>query len=383
MKKITVITGSRAEYGLLFWLMKAIQDDATLQLQVIATGAHLSPEFGLTYLDIEKDFIIDKKVEMLLSADTPTAIAKSMGLALISLSEAFDELKPDLIIVLGDRFEIFAAASAALVARIPIAHIHGGEVTLGAIDESFRHAITKMSSLHFTATKAYQNRVIQMGEQPKNVFCTGAMAIENLNRLPLKRKQDIEEVLSFTLRPHNVLVTFHPETLGTSTSKAQFNELLVALNSLKDIGVIFTKANADSDGRIINQMIDTFVATHPKRAAVHTSLGAINYLSTMKHMDAVIGNSSSGIIEAPSLKVPSVNIGERQSGRIKADSVIQCPNQSVDIIKAIHKALSPEFKSGISNINNPYDHGNASHKIINAIKNVDLKSIIKKPFYDM
>ncbi len=252
-RKVCVITGTRAEYGLLFWLMKEIQADAMLELQIIATGMHLSPEFGLTYKEIEKDFKIDKKIEMLLSSDTSIGISKSMGLAQISFAESYDQLQPDMVVVLGDRYEIFSAVSAAMIARIPIAHLHGGETTEGAFDEAIRHSITKMSHLHFTATEAYKNRVIQLGEQPDSVFNVGGLGIDNIIKLTLLSKEELEESIDFKLNKNNILITFHPVSLEKATAQHQFNELLLALDEQENTALIFTKANSDPDGRIINQ----------------------------------------------------------------------------------------------------------------------------------
>ena len=382
--KVCVITGTRAEYGLLYWLMKEIQNDKDLELQVIATGMHLSPEFGLTYKEIEKEFEINKKIEILLSSDTPVGISKSMGLAQISFAEAFDDLKPDIVIVLGDRFEIFAAASAALVSRIPIAHIHGGEVTEGAVDEAFRHSITKMSHLHFTSTEEYRKRVIQLGEEPNRVFNVGAMGIENIKRLKLLSKEEFEKSINFKLNKKNILVTFHPVTLENATAKEQFSELLSAIDELDDTNIIFTKANADTDGRIINKMIDEYVAKNKNKAIAFTSLGQLRYLSALQFVDAVVGNSSSGILEAPSFKIGTINIGDRQKGRIKAKSVIDCEPKKESIQKAFAKLYSSEFQDMLKNVKNPYEQdGFPSKKIIKILKNTDVKNLIKKRFYDI
>ena len=382
--KVCVITGTRAEYGLLYWLMKEIQNDKDLELQVIATGMHLSPEFGLTYKEIEKEFEINKKIEILLSSDTPVGISKSMGLAQISFAEAFDDLKPDIVVVLGDRFEIFAAVSAALVSRIPIAHIHGGEVTEGSVDEAFRHSITKMSHLHFTSTEEYRKRVIQLGEEPNRVFNVGAMGIENIKRLKLLSKEEFEKSINFKLNKKNILVTFHPVTLENATAKEQFSELLSAIDELDDTNIIFTKANADTDGRIINKMIDEYVAKNKNKAIAFTSLGQLRYLSALQFVDAVVGNSSSGILEAPSFKIGTINIGDRQKGRIKAKSVIDCEPKKESIQKAFAKLYSAKFQDMLKNVKNPYEQdGFPSKKIIKILKNTDVKNLIKKRFYDI
>lgn len=381
-RKICVVTGTRAEYGLLYWLMKEIQADPDLELQLIVTGMHLSPEFGLTYKEIEKEFRIDKKIEMLLSSDTAVGISKSMGLAQISFAEAYEELQPNLVVLLGDRYEIFAAASAAMIARIPIAHLHGGETSEGAFDEAIRHSITKMSHLHFVATEEYRSRVIQLGEQPERVFNVGGMGIENIHRLPLLSKEDFEQSIDFKLAKKNLIVTFHPVTLETSTAQHQFSELLAALDELEDTHIIFTKANSDTDGRVINQMIDDYVANNPTKAAGFTSLGQLRYLSALQYMDAMVGNSSSGLAEAPSFKIGTINIGDRQAGRIKADSVIDCAPEKNAIAKAIATLYTPEFQQQLQQVNNPYGTGCASKNIVPVLKQVKLGSLLKKEFYD-
>ncbi|GAB1465129.1 UDP-N-acetylglucosamine 2-epimerase [Aliarcobacter cryaerophilus] len=383
MKKICVVTGTRAEYGLLYWFLKEIESDKELQLQVIVTGMHLSPEFGLTYKEIEKEFKINKKIEMLLSSDTSVGISKSMGLAQISFAESYDELKPDIVIVLGDRYEIFSATSAAMIARIPIAHIHGGEKTEGAFDESIRHCITKMSHLHFTATEEYKNRVIQLGEHPSRVFNVGGMGIENIKRLKLLSKDEFEKSIEFKLNIKNILVTFHPVTLENSTAKEQFQQLLDAIDELEDTNIIFTKANSDTDGRVINQMIDEYVTKNFQKSVQFTSLGQLRYLSALQYVDAVVGNSSSGLAEAPSFRIGTINIGDRQKGRIKASSVIDCEANKNSIVKAFAKLYSKEFQETLKTTINPYGDGCASKKIVEILKNVNLKNILKKSFYDL
>ena len=383
MKKICVVTGTRAEYGLLYWLLKEIEADKDLELQLIATGMHLSPEFGLTYQTIEKEFKINKKIEMLLSSDTSVGISKSMGLAQISFAESYDELKPDIVIVLGDRYEIFSATSAAMIARIPIAHIHGGEKTEGLIDEPIRHSITKMSHLHFTATDEYKNRVIQLGEHPSRVFNVGGMGIENIKRLKLLTKEEFEKSIEFKLNIKNILVTFHPVTLENSTAKEQFQQLLDAIDELEDTNIIFTKANSDTDGRVINQMIDEYVTKNSNKSIVFTSLGQLRYLSALQYVDAVVGNSSSGLAEAPSFKIGTINIGDRQKGRIKASSVIDCEPNKDSILKSFEKLYSKEFQETLKTTINPYGDGYASKKIVEILKSVDLKNILKKSFYDL
>jgi len=382
-RKICVVTGTRAEYGLLYWLMKEIEADNELQLQLIVTGMHLSSEFGLTYKEIEKDFKINKKIEMLLSSDTSIGISKSMGLAQISFAEAFEDLKPDIVVVLGDRYEIFSAVSAAMIAKIPIAHLHGGETTEGAFDEAIRHSITKMSHLHFTATQEYKNRVIQLGEDPSRVFNVGGMGIENIKRLELLSKEEFEKSIDFKLNQKNILVTFHPATLENSTAKEQFQELLDAIDELENTNIIFTKANSDIDGRVINQMINEYVAKNFHKTVGFTSLGQLRYLSALQYVDAVVGNSSSGLAEAPSFKVGTINIGDRQKGRIKAQSVIDSEVNKSSILKSFSKLYSRDFQDLLKESKNPYGDGIASKKIIEIIKNEDLKNILKKSFYNL
>ncbi len=383
MKNICVVTGTRSEYGLLYWLMKEIESSRSLNLQIVVTGMHLSPEFGFTYKEIEKDFIIDKKIEMLLSGDSPVAISKSMGLAQISFAEAFDELKPDLLVVLGDRYEILSAVSVALVSKIPIAHISGGEITEGAFDESIRHSITKMSHLHFAASNEYKNRIIQLGEDPKRVFNVGGMGIENILRLELLKKEEFEKSINFTLNQKNVLVTFHPVTLESLTSEKQFQELLNALDTLEDTHIIFTKANCDVDGRVINKMIDDYVSNNTHKSIQFTSLGQLRYLSALKYVDMVIGNSSSGLAEAPTFKIGTINIGDRQKGRLKAESVIDCEPVQSEIIEAINKVYSCDFQKKLQFVQNPYGNDMSSKKIIEILSNYNLSNILKKSFYDL
>lgn len=383
-RKICVITGTRAEYGLLYWLIKALHEADEFELQLIVTGMHLSPEYGLTYREIEKDgFPIVKKIEILLSSDSTVGISKSMGLAMISFSEAYVELKPDLIIVLGDRFEIFSAVSAAMISKIPIAHCHGGESTEGLIDESIRHSITKMSHIHFTSTEAYKKRVIQLGERPESVHCVGALGIENINRLPLLNKEDFEKSIGFKLGPKNLIITYHPVTLEKSSAKFQFNNLLKALEDLKDFHFIFTKPNADMDGKIIGQLIDDFVKANDKKAISFISMGQLRYLSALKHVDGVIGNSSSGLLEAPSFNIGTINIGDRQKGRMKASSIIDCLPDYTSIRNALIHLESAEFKKNLKNLVNPYGSENASNQIIEILKKTSLEHILKKNFYDL
>ncbi|MPL68891.1 GDP/UDP-N,N'-diacetylbacillosamine 2-epimerase (hydrolyzing) [bioreactor metagenome] len=384
-RKICVVTGTRAEYGLLYWLMKEIQADAELELQIIATGMHLSPEFGLTYQTIEKDgFTINEKVEMLLSSDTPVGITKSIGLGVIGFADALDRLKPDIMVVLGDRYEIFAATQAAAIARIPIAHIHGGERTEGLIDEVIRHSITKMSLFHFTAAEEYRTRVIQMGEQPDRVFNVGAIGLDNIDKLELLSLSEFEKSINFKLRTKNFLITYHPVTLShISPSKAVY-ELLQALEKYKDVGIIFTQANSDTDGRIINEILNKYVEENADHMIMVNTLGQLRYLTAIKYADVVVGNSSSGLIEVPAFGTPTVNIGDRQRGRLKGASVIDCDEIADSIIRAIDKALSDSFREKVKTVDNPYGNGNVSFKIVHILKNADISfEQIMKKFYDL
>ena len=383
MKKICVITGTRAEYGLLKWLMLGIDKSSDLQLQIIATGMHLSPEFGLTYKEIEKDdFSIDKKIEMLVSSDTPNGISKSIGLGMIGFSDALYELCPDAVVVLGDRFEILSAAISSMVLRIPLIHIHGGEATEGLIDEPIRHSITKMSHLHFVATDEYRKRVIQLGENPKRVIQVGGLGVDSIKKIKLLNKSELEKVLNFKFNKKNLLVTFHPVTLEKNTSEKQMSELFDSLSILKDTNIIFTMPNSDTDGRILFSMINNF-SKNNKNCKAFTSLGQTNYFSCLKYVDGVVGNSSSGIIEVPTFKKGTVNIGDRQKGRIKAKSVIDCEPTKDSISKAIKKLYSNNFQHKLENVLNPYGKGGASSKIVKNLEKLSFDGIIKKQFYDI
>ena len=384
MRKICVITGSRAEYGLLSGLMAAIKADNELCLQIIATNMHLSPEFGLTYKEIEQDgFVIDKKVEMLLSSDTSNGTTKSVGLATIGFADAYEDLKPGLIVVLGDRYEILAAVTAALFYKIPVAHLHGGEITEGAYDDSIRHAITKLSHLHFTSTEAYRQRVIQLGEHPDCVFYVGALGVENIKNTKLLSKTDLEESLGFFLGDKSLLVTFHPVTLESGTAEQQCENLLAVLAELTDYSIIFTLPNSDTDGRVIRQLINEFVSVFKNRTMVFTSLGKIRYLSVLQYVTAVVGNSSSGIIEVPSFGIPTLNIGDRQKGRIAANSVVHCDTTTKDIKLGVELVLSKEMQLSAKNTVNPYQKEDTVVNILEVIKNYPLQDIIQKSFYDL
>jgi UDP-hydrolysing UDP-N-acetyl-D-glucosamine 2-epimerase len=380
-RKICVVTGSRAEYGLLSVVMKKIKDDPAFTLQVVATGMHLAPEFGLTYREIEKDgFSIDLQVEMLLSSDTPVGITKSLGMGVIGFADALHKLKPDLLMLLGDRFEILAAVQAALFAKIPVAHIAGGDTTEGAFDEAIRHSITKMSHLHFVTNEASAQRVRQLGENPEHIYTVGSPGVDVIKHVTLLDRKTLEIDLGFTFRKRNLLVTFHPATLDSQPAVTQFKELLSALDTLgNDTGVIFTMPNADTDGRAIISMIEEYAASRPY-AKAFTSLGQVRYLSAMAEVDAVVGNSSSGLYEAPSFKKPTVNIGDRQKGRLQASSIINCKPESADIVRAIKEALTKDF----SNTVNPYGDGDSARKIVAMLKSIpEFNTLLKKHFFNV
>jgi len=386
MKKrnICVVTGTRAEYGLLYWLMKGIEKAHDLELMIIATGMHLSTEFGLTYREIEKDgFTINKKVEMILSSDTASAISKSTGLGLIGISDAYAELQPDIVIVLGDRYELLAASTAALFARIPICHIHGGETTEGAFDEAIRHSITKMAWWHFVAAEDYKKRVIQLGENPNRVFFVGGMGVDGINKTTLLNKFELENSIGFNFGKKSLLVTYHPVTLEDNSTEVQIQELLNSLDKLVDTNIIFTRPNSDTNGRIINEYIDNFVNNNPQRSIAYTSMGQKNYLSALNIVDAVVGNSSSGLLEAPTFKIGTINIGDRQQGRLKADSVIDCDAKRESISLAISKVYSSYFQNKLKSVTNPYGEGFASEKIIKILANEPIPLELKKKFYDL
>ena len=382
MKKICVITGTRAEYGLLRPLINRIKEDKGLKLQLIATGMHLSPEFGLTYKEIEEDgFIIDEKIEILLSSDTSIGISKSMGLAMIGFADAFARLKPDMVVVLGDRYEIFAAASTAMVSRIPIAHIHGGETGAGTIDNMLRHCISKMSNLHFTSTAEYSKRVVQLGEQPSDVYNVGALGVENIKNMKLLSKIELEESINFKIDERTILFTFHPLSLEPVEAESQFIEILRAFDKTKDLRVIFTKCNSDTGGRIINQIIDDYVLRNPQRAVSFLSLGNLRYLSTAKYVRAVVGNSSSGILEIPSLGTYTLNIGKRQDGRIQSGSVFNCAPLEEDVFTKLSSIL---VMPRLSNNNSPYEKEGTSLNIVKTIKEYLVKmDNTEKIFYDL
>lgn len=383
-RKVCVVTGTRAEFGLLRWLMGEVLSHPKLELQVIATGMHLSPEFGSTFREIEEaGFEIDARVEMLLSSDTNTAVTKSMGLGVIGFADAYDRLAPDIVVVLGDRFEIFAAASAAMIAGVPVAHLHGGETTEGAFDEAIRHSITKMSHLHFVAAEEYRQRVVQLGEHPDRVFNFGGMGIDAIKRIKLLSREELERSLQLSFGEKSLLVTFHPVTLeGGASSAAQMNELLTALEELDDTTLIFTMPNADTGGRELSAMVRRF-AENRANARVYTSLGQLRYFSCLRQVGGVVGNSSSGLLEAPAFHIGTVNIGDRQKGRLKASSVIDCEPNHKAIAAAIEKLYSADFQAGLASASNPYGNGGASEAIVKVLAGYPLESIRKKAFYNL
>ncbi|WP_251963770.1 UDP-N-acetylglucosamine 2-epimerase [Salinibacter ruber] len=384
-RTICIVTGTRAEYGLLYWLMREVQDDPDLELQVVATGMHLSPEFGLTYQEIEDDgFEIDEKVEMLTSSDSPVGIAKSMGLGTIGFADALQRLDPDVLVLLGDRFEILSVAQAALVARIPIAHIAGGEATKGLIDDPIRHALTKLSHYHFVSADPFRTRVIQMGEHPDRTFTVGAPGLDNLRRMDLLDRDELEQSIDFELGEKSCIVTYHPVTLSEGSPAVPFEELLAALDEFEDLRIIFTKSNSDTEGRVINRMIDDYVQNHPERSCAFTSLGQRRYLSALHSVDAVVGNSSSGITEAPAVPVPTVNLGDRQGGRLRAESIIDCEENRKHIRDALRQTLSSKFREKIQGVTSPYGDGRTSPRIKAKLKDVPLgEDVLKKGFYDL
>lgn len=385
MKKIVILTATRAEYGLLKPLMIKFLDDSFYDTRIAVTGMHLSPEFGMTVREIESDRLpIDKKIEILLSSDTPAAVSKSMGLALISFSEYFEECRPDALMVLGDRYETLAVCCAAMNARIPIFHLHGGETTEGAIDEAVRHSLTKMSCLHFASTEAYRRRIIQMGESPERVFHVGAMGVENALNTEWMSVQELEESIRFELGERYAVGTFHPVTLETAAAEYQAGELLAALDKRRDIRYLFTKANADADGRVINRILEEYAECHEHFCLID-SLGTRRYLSAVKHSAFVIGNSSSGLIEAPSFGIPTVNIGDRQRGRTAGKTVIHCRPDRHSIGEAMAQAMDASFRESLKDAGNPYGDGRTSEKIMDIVKDffVNNQIDIKKKFYDI
>lgn len=385
-RKIAVVTGTRAEYGLLYGVIKRLHNDSKCKFQLIVTGTHLCSEFGLTVKEIKKDkFPISGKVNMQLVSDTETAIATSMGTGMIGFAKTYAKLKPDIIVVLGDRFEILSAVAAAVPFKIPVAHIHGGESTQGAIDELIRHAITKMSHIHFTSTEEYRKRVIQMGEKPERVFCVGAPGLDNISKLGIMNKKELFNLLEIPQNRKVGVVTYHPVTLGKDNHIDQINQVLKAMKLFNNIFWVITSSNADTGGRGIIRTIKKFVSKNPDIAKCFISLGHQRYMSLLKHAHVMVGNSSSGLIEAPHFKLPVVNIGDRQRGRIKAKNIIDASECKENVIKkAIDKALSDSFLRSLKNLKNPYWHKGANKSIINKLKMICLdENLIKKEFYDL
>jgi GDP/UDP-N,N'-diacetylbacillosamine 2-epimerase (hydrolysing) len=382
-RRICIITGSRAEYGLLRWVMNEIALDPTLDLQIIATGGHFSPSLGSTYKEIESDgFVIDKRVEILEESDSTIGLIKSIAKANVEIGFALRDLKPDVVLILGDRYEIFAAATAALVERIPIAHIHGGETTEGVYDEAFRHSITKMSHIHFVATEPYSKRVIQLGESPESVFLVGALGVDAIERVSLLSKEELEQQLNFKLLKKNLLITYHPSTLDDDFGIGTLEVILSSLSKLQDTGLIFTLSNADPAGQRISKMIENYVSENENSRA-YPSLGQRLYYSLLNNVDGVVGNSSSGLLEAPSFGIGTINIGDRQLGRLSASSVINCKASEDEISKSIQKLYSEKFKRELDVITNPYAIRGAAEAIVNILRSIELKGLIKKKFYDL
>lgn len=382
-RKICVVSTSRADYGLLFWLLKEIEKSRFLELSLVLSGSHLEERLGLTYKEIERDFKHFYKVPLGLENDDETALCSAFSAGVAGFSKVLEQIKPDIMVLLGDRYEMLSAGIAGMLRAIPLAHIHGGESTQGAIDEGIRHALTKMSHIHFCATSLYKRRIIQLGENPARVYNVGGLGVENIKRLELLGKKDFENSLGFRLGKKNILVTFHPQTIEKKSASKQFSQILNALDSLKDTHFIFTGANADNGGKIINEMAQNYCLKNPKKAIFAISLGQLRYLSAIKHADIVLGNSSSGISEAPSLKKATINIGNRQKGRIKAPSIIDAKCDKSKILKAIKKAYSKDFQAKLKSVKNPYDSGFASKKIIKVLENIKLNGILKKKFYDL
>jgi len=382
-RRVCVVTGSRAEYGLLRWVMQGIKESELLELQLLVTGSHLSQAFGETYREIEANgFRIDRKIDLELGADTNLSIANAMALALNGFAQALQDLQPDLLLVLGDRYEIFAAAAAAMVSRVPIAHLHGGETTEGAIDEAIRHAITKMAHMHFVAAPDYERRVIQLGEDPERVYMVGGLGIDSILRQPVLSRAELSESLDFQFLARNLLVTFHPVTLENASGTLQMSELLQALSTQNDTGLIFTMPNADAGALGMTVQVEQFVAAHPN-ARLYSSLGQQRYFSCIRQVDGVIGNSSSGLLEVPSFGKGTINIGDRQRGRLMATSVIQCEPVKAAILNAVHSLYSEGFQSQLMDVCNPYGDGGASGEIVRILENCSLTNILKKSFHDL
>lgn len=384
MRKISVVTGTRAEYGLLSRLMRLIDESADCQLQIVATNMHLLPEYGNTYQEIERDgFHIDAKVAMKKLSDDAYGVIDSMAEEMKGMNEALFRLNPDMVVILGDRYEMLVTATVAMLQRIPIAHLHGGEISEGAVDDSIRHAITKMSSLHFTSTEEYRRRVIQLGEQPDRVFYVGAVGVENLKTIPLLSKRELEDSLNFTFDGETILVTYHPVTLGNRSSKDEIDDFLSALDTFPELKVLFTMPNSDQGSDIIRQTIDTYCSVHPNRCRCYSSLGLKRYLSALQYVQAVVGNSSSGILEVPSAYIPTLNIGDRQKGRVHGDSVYDCASDKESVIKGLAMVLSSSFKEIALNARNPYGKENTAQSVFDVISTYPLDELKHKSFYNL
>ncbi len=387
-RKICVVTGTRAEYGLLYWIIKSIHEDPKLELQLVVTGMHLVPEFGLTVREIERDgFPIAERLDLRLVSDTPAGIATSMGVGVMGFARAYNRVKPDILLVLGDRFEILSAAAAAIPFRLPIAHIHGGETSEGVIDEAIRHAITKMSHIHFTSTELYRKRVVQMGEAPERVFCVGAPGLDNIHKCRILSRKRLFEVLHIPRYTRIGIATYHPVTLDRNSAGRHIGIVLEAIKSTSGLYWIFSLPNADTDRKVIAEKIKDFFARYPQKGKVVASLGRIAYPSMLRYAEVMIGNSSSGLIEAPSFGLPVVNIGDRQAGRLRAENVIDVSSYSRDLIaRALRKALSGRFRSSLHGMKNPYEgkDTDTSKRIVHVLKTIRLgESLIKKRFYDL
>ena len=386
MRKICVVTGTRAEYGLLSRLMRMIKESNNTQLQVVATNMHLSLKYGNTYKEIEADgFVIDRRVPIIdeTAPNDSHSTVLEISRALSGFADAYSELKPDLLVILGDRYEILAAAAAALIMRIPIAHISGGDVTEGAFDDAIRHSITKMSQLHFPSTEEYRKRVIQLGEQPDRVFNVGALGVENIKKMPLMGKEEIEKEIDFKINNNTILVTYHPVTLGNRTAKDDIEDFVSALEERKDVQVIFTMPNSDTGGQFIVDAINDFVAKNPERSKAYKSLGVVRYLSVMSQVAAVVGNSSSGLVEVPSFGIPTLNIGDRQKGRLAADSVYNCAPDKTAVLNGLDMVLSPAFRKKAAETHNPYEKENTAQTIYDVISTYPLEQLNQKHFYDI
>lgn len=383
-RRVAVVTGSRADYGLLYWLIHDLHHAPDFELQLVVSGMHLMPRFGHTLDAIKRDgFPIAATVDLAVESDTPHAMARAIGTGTAGFADAFAKLAPDLVVILGDRFEALAAATAAFAERLPIAHVHGGEVTEGALDEGFRHAITKLSALHFTAAQPYRRRVIQMGEPPDRVFNVGAPGLEHLVRTPLLTRAELERALDFSLGEVAFLVTFHPATLDEGDPVDQCRELLAALDAFPEAQIVITLPNADPGGRAIIPLLEEYARSHPQRCRLFASLGQQRYLSLLRCVHAVVGNSSSGVIEAPSAGCATVNVGDRQRGRLRAASVIDCAPRRADIEAALRRALDPSFRAGLARVHNPYGDGAVADRILTVLRQVALPTLLRKPFYDV